>query len=44
MGQKVKVDEYEGGVRPSILYSLAEPLRNTRPRQGGPVPVHRVKA
>lgn len=44
MGQKVKMDEYEGGVRPPVLYSLAEPLRNARSRQGGRVSVHCVKA
>lgn len=43
MGQEVKMDEPEGGVRPSVLYSLAEPLYNPRPRQGGRVPVHCVK-
>lgn len=44
MGQEVKVDEYEGSVWSSVLYSLAEPLCNTRPRQGRFVPVHCVKA
>lgn len=44
MGQKVKMDEYEGGVWPSVLYILAEPLCNPRPRQGRRVPVHCVKA
>lgn len=29
MGQKVKMDEFEGGVWTSVLYSLAEPLCNT---------------
>lgn len=43
MGQEVKMDEYEGGVRPSVLYRLAEPLCGTRPRQGRPLPVHCVK-
>lgn len=43
MGQKVQMDEFEGGVWPSVLYSLAEPLCNTRPRQGRLVPVHCVK-
>lgn len=37
------MDEHEGGVRTPLLYSLAQPLRFARPRQGGPVPVHRVK-
>lgn len=44
MGQKVKVDEHEGGVWSSILYSLAEPLFIARPRQGRLVPVHCVNA
>lgn len=44
MGQKVEMDEYEGGVRPPVLYSLAEPICNTRSRQGGRVSVHCVKA
>lgn len=44
MGQKVKMDEHEGGVWTSVLYGLAEPLCSTRPRQGRRVPVHCVRA
>lgn len=42
MGQKVQMDEHEGGVRPPVLDSLAQPVRHARPRQGGRVPVHSV--
>lgn len=38
------MDELEGGVRPSVFYSLAEPICNTRPWQGRSVPVHCVRA
>lgn len=43
VGQEVQVDEHEGGVWPSLLHSLAEPLHSPRPRQGRPLPVHCVK-
>lgn len=43
MGQEVQVVEHEDGVWPSVLYSLAEPVHAARPRQGGRVPVYRVK-
>lgn len=43
VGQEVQVDEHEGGVRPSLLHSLAEPLHSPRPRQGRRLPVHCVK-
>lgn len=42
MGQEVKMDEYEGGVRPPLLHRLAKPLRGPWPRQGWRVPVHCV--
>jgi len=44
VGQEVQVDEHDGGVRPPVLDSLAQSLRNTRARQGGLVPVHRVRS
>lgn len=44
MGQKVEMDEHEGGVWTSVLYGLAEPVCSTRPRQGRRVPVHCVRA
>lgn len=43
MGQKVQVDEHEGGVRSPVLYSLAEPVCDTGPRQSRRLPVHSVK-
>lgn len=43
LGQKVQMDEHEGGVWPPLLYSLAQPLCFTRLRQGGCVPVHRMR-
>lgn len=43
MGQEVKMDEYEGGVRPPLLYRLAKPLCGAWPWQGWCLPVHCVK-
>lgn len=43
VGQEVQVDEHEGGVRPSLLRRLAQPLHSPRPWQGGPLPVHCVE-
>lgn len=42
MGQEVQMDEHEGGVRPSVLHSLAQPLYSPRSWQGRRVPVHCV--
>lgn len=44
MGQKVQMDEHEGGVRPPVLDSLAQPVRDAGPRQDGRVPVYSVTA
>lgn len=43
MGQEVKMDEYEGGVRTPLLHRLAEPLRGAWPWQGWHLPVYCVK-
>lgn len=43
MGQEVQMDEHEGGVRPPLLDSLAQPVCDAGPRQGRRLPVHRVK-
>lgn len=43
MGQKVQMDEHEGGFWSPVLCGLAEPVCKTRPWQSRHLPVHCVK-
>lgn len=43
MGQKVEVDEHEGGVRSPVLSSLAQSVRHAGSREGQSLPVRGVR-